>query len=154
MKPKADKSNFLVSSYESFRAKIEDFSIKNTTKEKPLGVKFVSNLSFENHVTSYCKKTSHKLHALSRISYYMNLNKRRILMKAFIISPFSYCPLIWMFDSVNLKNEINKIHERALRLVFQNNLSFFELLNVENSVTVHGKICKSLWQKSVKLKME
>ena len=33
MKPKADKGNFLVSSYESFRAKIEDFSIKIRPKK-------------------------------------------------------------------------------------------------------------------------
>ena len=104
-----------------------------------LGVKFDSNLSFENHVTSLCKKASQKLHALARISHYMDLNKRRNLMKAFITSQFSYCPLIWMFHSRNLNNKINRIHERALRLVYQNNLSFSELLDLDNSVTVHQK---------------
>ena len=58
-------------------------------------------------------------------------------MKAFITSQFSYCPLIWMFHSRNLNNKINRIHERALRLVYQNNLSFSELLEIDNSVTVH-----------------
>ena len=67
-------------------AKIEDFTIENSTKEKLLGVKFDSNLSFEGHVTSLCKKASQKLHALARISHYMDLNKRRSLMKAFITS--------------------------------------------------------------------
>ena len=80
-------------------AKMEDFSIKNSTEGKLLGVKFDANLSFENHVTSLCKKASQKLHALARISYYMDLNKRRNLMKAFITSQFSYFPLIWMFQS-------------------------------------------------------
>ena len=60
-------------------------------------------------------------------------------MKAFITSQFSYCPLIWMFHSRNLNNKINRIHERALRLVYQNNLSFSELLDLDNSVTVHQK---------------
>ena len=88
------------------------------------------------------------------MSYYMDLNKRRHLMKAFITSQFSYCPLIWMFHSRNLNNKINRIHGRALRLVYQNNLSFSELLDLDNSVTVTKKICKSLQQKSFKLKME
>ena len=35
---------------------------------KLLEVKFDSYLSFENHVTSLCKKASQKLHALTRIS--------------------------------------------------------------------------------------
>ena len=116
MKANADKCHLLVSSNESCTAKIEDFSIRNSTEEKLLGVKFDSNFSFENHVTSLCKKTSQKLHAFVRISHYMDLNKRRNLMKAFITSQFSYCPLIWMFHSRSLNNKINRIQERALSL--------------------------------------
>ena len=128
MKANADKCHLLVSSNESCTAKIEDFSIKNSTEEKLLGVKLDSNFSFENHVISLCKKASQKLHALARISHYMDLNKRRNLMKYFITSQFSYCPLIWMFHSRSLNNKINRIHERALRLVYQNNLSFLTFL--------------------------
>ena len=65
-------------------------------------------------------------------------------MKAFITSQFSYCPLIWMFHSRNLNNKINRIHERALKLVYQNNLSFSELLDLGNSVTVHQKNLQAL----------
>ena len=139
MKTNADKCYLLVSSNERCTAKIEDFSIKNSTEEKLLGVKFDSNLSFENHVTSLCKKASQKLHALARISHYMDLNKRRNLIEAFITSQFSYCLLIWMFHSRSLNNKINRIHEQALRLVYQNNLSFSELLDLDDSVTVHQK---------------
>ena len=144
MKANADKCHLSVSFEESCTAKIEDFSIKNSTKEKLLGVKFDSNLSFEGHVTSLCKKASQKLHALARISHYMDLNKRRNLMKAFITSQFSYCPLIWMFHSRNLNNKINRIHERALRLVYHNNLHFSELLNLDNYITVHQKLLQVL----------
>ena len=139
MKANADKCHLLVSSDEVCTAKIEDFNIENNAEEKLLGVKFDSNLSFEGHVTSFCKKASQKLHALARISHYMDLNKRRSLMKAFITSQFSYCPLIWMFHNRNLNNKINRIHERALRLVYQNDFSFSELLDLDNSVTVHQK---------------
>ena len=72
----ADKYHLLVSSDESCTAKIEDFGIKNSTEEKLLGIKFDSNLSFESHVTSLCKKASQKLHAFARISHYMDLNAR------------------------------------------------------------------------------
>ena len=139
MKGNADKCHLSVSSDEVCTAKIEDFTIENSTEEKLLGLKFDSNLSFEGHVTSLCKKASQKSHALARISHYMDLNKRRSIMKAFITSQFSYCPLIWMFHSRNLNNKINRIHDRALRLVYQNNLSFSELLDLDNSVTVHQK---------------
>ena len=60
-------------------------------------------------------------------------------MKTFITSQFSYCPLIWMFHSNNVNIKINRIHKRALRLVYQNNLNFFELFDLDNSETVHQK---------------
>ena len=65
-------------------------------------------------------------------------------MKAFIASQFRYCPLIWMFHSRSLNNMINRIHERTLRLVYQNNLSFSGLLDLDNSVTVHQRNLKVL----------
>ena len=56
MKANADKCHLLVSSDESCTAKIEDFSIKIDLKEKLLGAKFYSNLSFENHVTLFANR--------------------------------------------------------------------------------------------------
>ena len=49
-------------------------------------------------------------------------------MKAFIVSQFSYCPLIWMLHSKTLNNRINNIHERALRLAYTDNKLFFKQL--------------------------
>ena len=57
-------------------------------------------------------------------------------MKAFITSQLSHCPLMWMLHS---RNKISRIHERTLRLVYQNNLSFSELLDLNKSVTVLQK---------------
>ena len=152
MKANADKYHLLVSSDKVCTAKIEDFTIENSNEEKLLGVKFDSNISFEEHVIYLCKKASQKLHTLARISHYMDLNKRRSLMKVFSTSQFSYCPLIWMFHSRKLNNKINRIHERAIRLVYQNNLSFSELLDLDNSVTVHQKSLQVLVTEIYKVK--
>ena len=45
------------------------------------------------------KKVSRKINALGWIANYMFLEKRCIVMKAFIESRFNYCPLIWIFHS-------------------------------------------------------
>ena len=102
-------------------AKIGELDIKNSREEKLLGVKTDSKLSFENHISSLCKKASQKLHALRRVVNFMDLAKRKSLMKAFITTQLNYCPLIWMFHSRQLNNQINKIQERALRLVYKGN---------------------------------
>ena len=70
----------------------------------------------------------------------MDLAKRKSLMKAFITSQFNCCPLIWMFHSRQLNNRINKIQERALRLVYKDNkLTFDDILKLDNSVTIHQR---------------
>ena len=66
-------------------------------------------------------------------------------MKTFIQSQFNYCSLTWMFHSRILNNKINKLHERALRLVYKNeNLTFQDLLELDKSVTVHQKNLQKL----------
>ena len=57
-----------------------------------------------------------------------------------------------MFHSRNLNNKINRIHERALRLVYQNNLSFSELLDLDKSGTVHKKNLQVLVTEIYKVK--
>ena len=88
-----------------------------------------------------CKKASKKIPALSRVCKYMDQNKQRMLMKTFIIPQICYCPLVWMFHSQNTKNRVNKIHERALRLVYDDSpyLSFDELLIKGKSVSIHQR---------------
>ena len=70
----------------------------------------------------------------------MSFKKRRTLMKAFIESQFSYCPLIWIFHSKIMNNKINRIHERALRLVYSDHVSSFnELLKKDQSFSIHHR---------------
>ena len=110
---------------------------------------------YQLNVACTCKSCMHnqKLHALARIAHYMDFEKRRSLMKAFVISQFNYCPLIWMFHNRALNNRINKIHERALRLVYQNkNLSFSELLELDNAVTIHQRNLQVLVTEIFKVK--
>ena len=66
----------------------------------------------------------------------MKTKQRQIILKSFIHSQFGYCPLVWMFHSRELNNRINKIHERSLRIVYDDSKSTFrELLNKYNSFT-------------------
>ena len=62
-------------------------------------------------------------------------------MNAFIKSQFSYCPFVWMFHSRTLNNKINKLREKALRLVYRNktSLSFENLLKKGETVNIHQR---------------
>ena len=147
MKVNAYKYHLLVTRDTDLTAKIGEFDVKNSRKEKLLGVQIDSKLSFENHVSSLCRKAIQKLHALVRVVNFMDLAKRRSLMKAFITSQFNCCLLFWMFHSRQLNNRINKIQERALRLVYKDiKLIFDDLLKLHNSVTIHRRNLQCLQQ--------
>ena len=122
-----------------------NLKLKAVEKKKLLGISIDTKLSLQHHSTSLCKKASQKLHALARIAHYMDFEQRRPLMKAVVISQFNYCPLIQMFHNRALNNRINKIHERALRLVYQSkNLSFSKLLELDNAVLYSRETCRFL----------
>ena len=70
----------------------------------------------------------------------MDLPKRKQIMNAFFKSQFSYSPSIWMMQSRKLNNKINRLHEKCLRVTYNDGLSSFEeLLERDNSVSVHNR---------------
>ena len=74
----------------------------------------------------------------------MTFGQRRN-MKAFIESQFGYCPLVWMFCGRQTNARINHIHERALRAVYNDEISpFEELLGRDKSETIHWRNIKIL----------
>ena len=90
LKANAGIFHLFLSPYEDQTITVENYFIKSSDAEELLGVTIDSNLNFKEHVLSLCIKTNPKLHALSHVSIYMTLSKRRILMKSFIISQFNY----------------------------------------------------------------
>ena len=120
-------------------------TIKEGKKGKLLGITFDNQLTMIDHIKSICKQASNKLYALARISHYLNDHKRKVLMKSFIISQFNYCPIIWMYCQRKSNNSINKIHERALRIAYNDYTSDFKtLLENDNTVTIHQRNIQAL----------
>ena len=141
LKANPDKFHLILNNPdEKYFIEIQNYKIRNSKCEKLLGVKINNNLSFDEHVADLCNKASKKLHALSRVAHFMKTEQRKIIMNSFINSQFGYCPLVWMFYSRSLNNRINKIQERSLRIVYDDETSTFEeLLNRDNSFTIHHK---------------
>ena len=116
--------------------------IVNTDTVKLLGVTIDSKLNFREHVTHICKKMNQKTGAFSRIARYLDVDKAKILYHAFILSNFNYCPLIWMFCGKAANKSINRLHKRALRVLYRDyDASFEDLLRRSGELTIH---CKNL----------
>ena len=119
--------------------------VESSSTEKLLQIQIDSDLTFDEHISSICNKVVKKIIVLSHLVDYMSFDKRRMVMKAFIESQFNYRPLISMFHSRTLNNKINRLHERALRLVYSDyKSSFCELLEKDKSFSIHHKNIQSL----------
>ena len=74
-------------------------------------------------------------------------------MKAFIESQFGYCLLVWMFCGRQTNARLNHIHERALRAIYNDEISpFEELLGRDKSETIHRRNIKILAAELLKIK--
>ena len=115
---------------------IRSTTIMESGYEKLLGITFDKKLSFRKHNEDLCKKATQKLHALARLSTYIDLLKLEILINSFIKSQFNYFPLVWMFHDKVLNPKLNLIQKRALRLVCKGSETECENL-MKRTVTTH-----------------
>ena len=66
--------------------------------------------------------------------------KKLMLFKSFTISKLNYCTIVWMCHGRGLTSKNNNIHERALRIVYQDKKSSLEtLLKRDKSMSIHMK---------------
>ena len=154
MKANEDKYNLIVSTNELAKIQIRDFKIKNSASEKLLSVNIDSKLNFHYHVNHLCNKANKKLTTLVRVTSYMTLEKKKLVMNSsFFNGQFNYCPLISMLYIRKNNNEIKHLHERCLRLIYSDKKSSYDnLLETDNSVSLHHKYIQALAIEMFKVK--
>ena len=108
VKVNSDKSYLLTSGNKAI-ANIDNNRIKSEKIHELLGIAVDSKLIYETILITFAKKQAEKE---AWISNYITFDKREIIMKAFIISQFSYCPFVWIIHSKRLGKKINTSHER------------------------------------------
>ena len=129
----------------------DHFKINNDLKIKIdnivtlLGVEIDNNLKFDCHVDKICKKAARQLNSLKRLAKYMGEREKKIIINSFILCHFNYCPLMWMLCSKGSLDKLEKINERALRLVYSDYASSYEvLLAKSNETTIHVQTIRLL----------
>ena len=141
MKANKDKCHLVISNNEKVSMKIDNIELENTSSEKLLGIIIDSKRNFKEHSEGIIKESSRKINMLSRITPYMNLTKRKLLMNSFFTSQFNYCPLVWMCHNHTINNKINRLHDDNNN---DNKSSFQELLDKDKGVTIHVKNVRAL----------
>ena len=107
----------------------DDILLQGTTIDK--------KLTFKQHIENLCRKAQYRLHVLRRIRKL--IEKTKILGNAYIDSQFNYAPLLWMFCRKTLYSKIEKIHHKTLKVIYESNDTYDNLLLQSNTVSVHQR---------------
>ena len=100
---------------------------------KLFGILLDSELNFSEHISSVCKKASQQMGVILKTSKetYIPTHAKLQLYKAAIFSHLTYCSTIWHFCRASDKRKVERLQERALRVVFNNeSVSYDELLRL------------------------
>ena len=62
-----------------------------------------------------------------------------MLDNGFIDSQFNYAPLTWMFCRKGFYLKIQKIHHKTLKVIYQSNNTYEELLELSETVSIHQR---------------
>ena len=116
--------------------KINSIKVEASDDVLLLGITIDKKITFKQHV---CRKAQYNLHALRRIRKFLTIEKAKMLGNAFIDSQFNYAPLLWMFCRKTLYSKIEKIHHKTLKVIYESNDTYENLLLQSNTVSVHQR---------------
>ena len=119
--------------------KINSIKVEASDDILLLGITIDKKLTFKQHIENLCRKAQYKLHALRRIRKFLTIEKAKILGNAFIDSQFNYPPLLWVFCRKTLYSKIEKIHHKTLKVIYESNDTYDNLLLQGNTVSVHQR---------------
>ena len=127
LKANSGKSHLLTTSDNIQHINVWGNQLSSSKFKELLGILLDHKLIFENYLLNIVQNINQKLHAMAKISKCISRKKMRIILKTFASSQLAYCPLICMFHSRQINHKINKLHERALRIIY--NYHFHHLKN-------------------------
>ena len=99
-----------------------------------LGIDIDNLLTFNRHIANLCKKAASQLNVLKRLSRSTGHTERKLIMQAFTLLNFNYCAMIWHFCSESNTAKIEKMQERALRLVLDDHISDYPTLLAKSAI--------------------
>ena len=87
-------------------------------------------INFGKHISEICRKAASQFNVLKRLKISVAFDEKKIIIMCFIYSNFDYFPLVWYFSSASSLQKIEAIQERALRFLYNDQLSsYYDLHN-------------------------
>ena len=70
---------------------------------------------------------------------------KKVIFNSFFKGQLNYCPSLWMFNTKKVNHKINRLHERGLRALLNDETSAFnDMLAKSNDTTIQIKNIQKL----------
>ncbi len=93
-----------------------------------LGVTIDERLTFNEHINIICSNAARQLNPIKRLQCNLDKESKLAIYRSYILSNFNYCSLVWHFCGIQNSRNMEKIQERALRLVYEEYVSTYDIL--------------------------
>jgi hypothetical protein len=124
---------------------IDDVIIKREDNVKLFGITVDDKLKFIKHVNNLCNRAASQLNVMYRFKNIFSFEDKKRIYNTFILSNFNYCPIVWHFCGKSEMRKLERIQERALRYLLNDNTSSYDSLLSKSSMdTLHLKRLKSI----------
>ena len=124
--------------------------LKESDHVELLGITIDKHLDFKKHIESLCWNANNKLHALRRMRKYLTVEKTKLLGNAFIDSQSNSASLTWILFRKTLYLKIEKVHHKTLRIIYQSNASYRDLIECNGLPSFHQRHLQFLLTKIYK----
>jgi hypothetical protein len=96
---------------------IRSESISHVSSTKTLGVLVDENITWGNHMDYVAKKAAKGIGLLRRSRDLLDSNTLKTIYSAIVLPHFDYCALVWDNCSQTLKNKLEKLQNKAARII-------------------------------------
>ena len=84
---------------------------------KSLGVIIDKNLCLKEHIDSISTTLSRAIGMIGRAKPYVNTDTLKLMYQSLVLACFDYCSLVWANCSQTLKNKVQRLQNRAARVI-------------------------------------
>ena len=125
------RQKFLAENCSEINIQLDGHPISRVEHTKSLGLNIDDRLSWSNHIKVLCKKISSAIGALWRIRPLISQSTAVQIYNALIQPHFDYCAPVWDGLSSYLCEKLQKLQNRAARVILQANCEINSSLLLE-----------------------
>ena len=125
------RQKFLAENCSEINIQLDGHPVSRVEHTKSLGLNIDDRLSWSNHIKDLCKKISSAIGALRRIRPLISQSTAVQIYNALIQPHFDYCAPVWDGLSSYLCEKLQKLQNRAARVILQANCEINSSLLLE-----------------------